>query len=466
MKNLSLKLVAGALTLVSLLTACGKNGDIAKDLEYDRDHEHEENFYLAAPEDAKLASDPLRKKLSYFFLVEQFEVGANGSMLAAIKSNPPGGVLFWNGNKADSSLLRDSITAYSKQAEAMQLKPLLFSTDYEGGALNKTPSGASIPGVQRFTKGFTSLAHPRWLGVSMKDYGTELCTLHGKIMSTELKAVGINYPLSVVSDLATQALTSLRAISKDPVDTSKCVTAILEQFITTKDLIFVTKHFPGLGMTRGDTHEGTVTSTITDKSTLDAHLKPFEDLMSFSKSQGVPGLLSVMTTHAKFIAWDKDHVTTESPKIVTGLLRGQLNFSGLAVSDAMWMGEYGTMKSAQLMPVYLNAFLSGLDMLMIPGARFSEAVTYFRKVYDGNLSADEKDALTKRTGMTWEETHDKFIERINQSLRVHDLARGGIKAPHTYVSSRVPTELTTESRARYNKILSDISSRGNPLPKN
>jgi beta-glucosidase-like glycosyl hydrolase len=464
MCKFNLSFLGMVLSATYLLTAC--SGNSPKDLETDRDHEQDPDFYMASLEDQNVSKDPFRKKLSYFFLVEQFNVGANGSMLNALRNNPPGGILFWNGNSADAAAVRESVRAYSRQAEVLKLKPLLFSTDYEGGALRQTPSGSLIPGVQRFTKGFTSLAHPRWLGASMETYGTELCGLHGKIMARELKAVGINYPLSVVSDLATQTLTSVRAISKNPEEVSLCITKIFEQFIKTKDLIFVTKHFPGLGLTKGDTHNGTVTAPTTDERILSAHLKPFLNLMSFARANDVEGLLSVMTTHAKFLAYDKDHVTTESSKIVTDLLKTKMNFGGLVVSDAMWMGEYGHMKSARLMPVYVNSFLSGIDLLMIPGSRFAESVNYFRKVYDGNLSADEKAALTDRTGMNWQKTHEKFVARVSQSLIAHDLSRGAVKAPHTYVQSETPSSLTSAERTRYNEILSQLSKSGNSLKKN
>ncbi|HEY8272778.1 MAG TPA: glycoside hydrolase family 3 N-terminal domain-containing protein [Pseudobdellovibrionaceae bacterium] len=464
MNKLKLSFLGFILSAIYLLTAC--TGNLAKDLETDRDHEKDSDFYLAAVEDQNASPDLIRKKLSYFFLVEQFNVGINGSMLAAIKSNPPGGILFWNGNNADATLLRESVRAYSQQAEASNLNPLLFSTDYEGGALHQSPNGTKTPGVQRFTKGFSSLAHPRWLGISMKEYGTELCILHGKIISQELKSVGINYPLSVVSDLATQTLTFARAISKNPEETSLCITKIFEQFIKTKDIIFVTKHFPGLGLTKGDTHEGTVTATTTDEEILSAHLKPFADLIRFSKSNAAEKLLSIMTTHAKFLAYDGDHVTTEAPKIVTELLKKKMSFEGLVVSDAMWMGEYGKMKSMQLMSVYLNSFLSGIDLLMIPGVRFAESVNYFRKVYDGSLTAEEKEALTDRTGLSWQETQEKFMARIAQSLNAHDTARSKIKAPHIYIQkSETPSNLTSADRARYNEILSQLSIHGNSLQK-
>jgi len=185
--------------------------------------------------------------------------------------------------------------------------------------------------------------------------------------------------------------------------------------------------------------------------------------MNFASANNADGLLSVMTTHAKFLAYDKDHVTTESSKIVTGLLKTKMNFGGLVVSDAMWMGEYGQMKSTTLMPVYLNTFLSGIDLLMIPGARFAESVNYFRKVFDGNLSSEEKARLIARTGLSWELTQEKFKARIKESLDAHNRARSNIKAPHTYVQNETPSNLTTTDRNRYNEILSQMYTHKNAL---
>jgi beta-glucosidase-like glycosyl hydrolase len=454
----ALKSVPMALALLCQLGLAACTAKSSDTLSFDRDHESEPGFYMAAVSD-QTPSDPLRQKLSQFFLVEQFNVGALPSMGSAIKSNPPGGILFWNGNKADSSLLRDSIRVYSRQAEAAGLEPLLFSTDYEGGGNPLTPAGTSIAGVQRFVKGFTHLAHPRWLGHSMSGYGQELCKLHGVIMARELKAVGINYPLSVVSDLATQALTSLRGVSKSPADVSRCLVEIMNQFTEVGDLIFVTKHFPGLGLTKGDTHEGTVVSTVKDPEILKLHLQPFLDLISLTKSTGHEGLLSIMTTHAKFMGYDPDHVTTESPKVVHDLLKTQLAFQGLVVSDAMWMGDYGTMDLRHLMPVYLNTFLSGLDLLMIPGMRFGSAVTYFRKVYDGNLTADEKTLLTERTHLSWEETHEKFLARVRESAATLSRARRSIQPAYKSQASALPTTLTENESRRYFEILGRLKGQ-------
>lgn len=447
-------LIHSLILIAVVLSSCVKQ---SKDLELDKNNEHHSDFYLVPETNPQASEDTQRQKLSSFFLVEQFSVNANQSMLLALKKNPPGGVLFWNGNAADSEKIKEAINAYSKQAQKFGVMTPLFSTDYEGGAYNKTPFNSSIPGVQRFSIGFTKLVHPRWLGESMKMFGLEMCQLHGKILAKELKAVGINYPLSVVSDLATQSLTLLRGISKDSKKVSECVVEIVKQFIKEDNIVFVTKHFPGIGLTRGDTHDGIVTSTELDPIKLNNHLKPFLDLINFSKQQEKEHILSIMTTHAMFKGYDSQNLTTESRAVITELLKEKLEFKGLTVSDAMWMGDYGYLASKELMPIYLKAFLSGIDLLMIPGNRFKESVGYFRKVYDRKLSKEEGEALENKMEMGVEEVYDLFEARVEEAIETHEQVRGKLKYPHEFIETKTPVELTEKEQARYFEILQALS---------
>lgn len=440
------------LSFIALSACVPKNNE----LDQDKKFETSSDYYLVPESNSGQQIDPIRQKLSYFFLVEQFNVGAHESMLTAIKKNPPGGILFWNGNGADSEMIKKAISVYSEQNLKSKVEPMLFSTDYEGGANNKTPFNSIVPGVQRFSKGFTKLLHPRWLGESIPSVGMEMCQLHGKILVKELKAVGINYPLSVVSDLATQNLTLLRGISKDPAKVSACIVEIVKQFLEEGDAIFVTKHFPGIGLTHGDTHDGVVVSDTLDEKKLKQHLKPFADLIHFSEDKNKNHLLSIMTTHAMFKGYDPNHLTTESKIIINDLLKGKMGFKGLTVSDAMWMGDYGHLKSDELMPIYAKAFLSGIDLLMIPGGRFKEAVIYFRKVYDQKLTISEVEALEEKMDMSIEEIYENFKERVLESLELHHQVRSQLKYPHEYIKSEVPSEMTQKERTRYYEILNKI----------
>lgn len=118
-------LIHSLILIAVVLNSCVKQ---SKDLELDKNNEHHSDFYLVPETNPKASEDTQRQKLSSFFLVEQFSVKANQSMLLALKKNPPGGVLFWNGNAADSEKIKEAINAYSKQAQRIgSIKAELFN---------------------------------------------------------------------------------------------------------------------------------------------------------------------------------------------------------------------------------------------------------------------------------------------------------------------------------------------------
>jgi beta-glucosidase-like glycosyl hydrolase len=405
------------------------------------------------------ASDPLRNEIGRQFIVEHFEAATNDLMMQSIVSQRPAGFVFWNSNKADGVQLREVIRAYAaKAASTGSRKGLLFSTDYEGGGLSFTPNANNTAGIQRFKKGMTGLAHPAWLEKSMPQYGTELCKLHGQIMAKELSSVGINYPLTMVSDLS-NGLFLLRSVSKNPATVSACLQAAMDAFFENGHVIFVTKHFPGLGQTRGDTHEGTVVSRATTMEEESLHLKPFIDLINNSKAKGQPELLSILASHAEVPLFDPSHLTTESPKILRGILRQKLGFGALIVSDAMWMGDYEPLGLTQMLPIYLNSFNSGMDILMIKGVHFAGAVSFFRQVYDNEVSPDLQSAIETRTGLTFAQARAQFIARLKESSQRLDLVVAKVGDPRAVMGRGAPRDETTQARARYDQILLSIDTR-------
>lgn len=392
-----------------------------------------------------------------FFLVEQPSVELNTVWSKITPTTSPGGLVFWNTSKANYTQLRASIAYYSKIAQQHGEDPWLFSIDYEGGGLNQTPNGKHIPGVQRFVKGFTPLAHPAWLGVSIKKYGTELCELHGTLMGREMAAVGVNYPLTVVADLAYR-LFSYRGISTNPEKVSLCMKAFLEGLASAESVIAVTKHFPGLGQTVGDTHDGVSVSQAKTMAEFHQHLAPFADLIQFANNNRLENRLSILSSHGLFPLVDAVNLTTESQKLLTQVLVGELKFQGIRVSDAMWMGDYGKLKGPDLSAVYVNAFLAGTDLLMIPGARFPMAVKAFEQLANGKMDLALQSSIEKRTHLPIQMVRERFLERAKESLERLHATQGSLKHAVDVIApaSVVPSELTRTERARYNEILGDL----------
>lgn len=451
-----------SLWLISLLvlSACGQHaGDF---------DETKEGFFVAAAIDgvdtSKLSSadQDLYHHAGLSMLVEQYTVQNLSTMRSAIRANPPAGVVFWNSSRVGAPELAAVTQAYAKEAKtaARSQPPLLFSTDYEGGGLSKAISGKTVPGVQRFTKGFTNLPHGQWLGDEIDKLGTtRLCELQGEIMGKELMAVGINYPLATISDLAGGLFVN-RGISKNPETIAKCLEKLTESFhrASGNNAIFVTKHFPGLGFTHGDTHEITVTSDRRGRE-FEQNLLPFKRVAQKHREWKKDHLLSIMVAHAQFTAYSPDRTSTESSTILNDVLKGSGSFvekdqkekyivkgvglNGFALSDAMWMGVYGyvhkmatlgkiddddsgkklkalksfltsngfysekqvnSLSQDDYQRVYnvlcLNAIISGMDILMVPNVQFARLVGFFRAGVVDKWSAEDKRVLTVRTGLS------------------------------------------------------------------
>lgn len=414
--------------------------------------------------DLEQTPHPHLKSLSRLLMVETSSAISNANLLKAMKSDPPGGIVFWNSSKAGASELSSTIKRYSEELERFDHKPILFSVDYEGGGLSKAPSGESIPGIQRFRNGFTDTAHGAWLGRSIPQFGMELCGLHGRIMGMELGAVGINYPLTLVADLQ-QNLFKTRGVSREATEVASCLSVFVEEMAKAGPVVAVTKHYPGLGQNVGDTHDVDSVSIAKSRAESDRHLLPFRELIAFANREGLERRLSIMTSHGKFPHYDDRNLTTESPTLLTKMLKDDFRFQGIRVSDAMWMGSYGNMDGVQLYAIYLNAIRSGLDLLMIPGNRFGGALRALRSVYLDEASAELKAAIEARSGLPYEEFRRAFLERVNDSLERIEATTRTLPYAHQAIhefqrkmgATASPRDATSRERARYNQILKSLA---------
>lgn len=425
----------------------------------------ETHTYVAAILDEK-SEDPEKLYIPQVFLMEHpsIEDSSTEPIKDAIKYNPPGGFVLWNSERNTASETREIIQEYSAlhQKTNSDIPPLLYSIDYEGGHLKNgitTTKGKRTGAIARIKSGLTPLAWGDWLGESL-DYfeDNRLCQLHGSLMAKELKSIGINYPLANVSDLAIYYFRR-RGISTNPLKVSECTKAILDSFALEKDIIFVTKHFPGLGSIKTDTHNGDSISSITTKEEMNNHLFPFRDLIVHSNTTKTSHNLSVMTGHGIYPALDPNVKTNESKKIKQDILIDKFGFQGISVTDAMWMGVYEKESWNNLKKIYLKTFLTGSDLLMIPGYRFKSSIIYFRSVYDGNLSEVEKEDITQFLEVeSFREVQKELKKRLALVKQRAYAVRSKIDYPANYLSEidQEPMELSRELRNSYYKLLVEL----------
>jgi beta-N-acetylhexosaminidase len=224
--------------------------------------------------------------------------------------------------------------------------PLLISTDQETGIVVRMgPPATQFPGNMAVAAG-RSAADSRTAAA---------------ITGAELRAVGINQNFGPVADVNVNPLNpviGVRSFSSDPQLTAEMTAAAVHGYQRDGKVIATAKHFPGHGDTETDSHTGIpeIDHTRAEWEEIDA--PPFEAAIA-------AGIDSIMTAHIVVPALDpsEDPATLSKP-IMTGILRQDLGYDGLVVTDSLGMAgvreKYGDAE------VPLRAIEAGVDQLLRP----------------------------------------------------------------------------------------------------
>jgi len=262
--------------------------------------------------------------------------------------------------------------------------PMLISVDHEGGR------------VQRFKKSFTRI--PEASAISDVD-SPRLTFEIGEIMGRELKAVGVNLNFAPVADINTNPKNPVigpRSFGADEETVTKQITAIVRGHLV-QGVQPCVKHFPGHGDTTVDSHFS-LPKVDTDLETMmEREFKPFTKAF---RSHCV----FVMTAHVICTKIDPDRPATLSSKVLTDILRKQLRYTGLIVSDDMEMKAITDHFGVEESPVL--AIEAGCDLLIYR----SEAAG--RKAYASVLKALESGKLSPEIVLTAE----KRIREIKKEV--------------------------------------------------
>ncbi len=253
--------------------------------------------------------------------------------------------------------------------------PILVGVDQEGGT------------VARLRNGFSESPGAMALGAGGdRQRGEDIAFMLG----CEMAAVGVNWNFAPVADIAHQSenpSVGTRSVGRDPRLASEMVVAQIHGF-QRSGVAATVKHFPGLGNTVVDTHDGPA-RVRGSLSCLYA-----EDLLPFRKAIAAD-VGCVMLTHVMYDELDSELPATLSPRIVDGLLRQELGYDGAVCTDCMEMkaitDAFGAGESAVL------ALLAGVDMVLFSHTRAAQ-----EEAYRALLHATETGRLS--------------AERINQSM--------------------------------------------------
>lgn len=249
-----------------------------------------------------------------------------------IAKNRIGGVLLLKGSKSE---FQKYVSNFKSKAAESNSIPLIFSADAEPSLINIKMSGVKKVDP---TNSISNIKESKESAIQISDI---------------LKEIGVNQNYAPVCDLSfNEEIIGNRSYGSN-IDN---VIELAGEFISetqNANIIATAKHFPGHGNVKGDSHKDLVFINGEMKE-----LRVFEEIIKNN-------VISVMVGHIAVnnnSEYDTDgKPSTLSGKIVTGLLKGKLKFSGLVVTDAMNMNGVNKFPSPSL-----NAIKAGCDMVIMP----------------------------------------------------------------------------------------------------
>ncbi len=218
--------------------------------------------------------------------------------------------------------------------------PMYISIDQEGGMVTRIFNEATF-----FPGNMTLCA------TNNEGFAYEM----GQKMSSELRALGLNMNLAPVLDVNVNPLNpviGVRSYSDDPVKVAKFGCNFIKG-LQENNVVATAKHFPGHGDTETDSHLDRAVVAHDLKRLNEVELVPFKEAIKND-------IDAIMTAHLSFNAIDKELPATLSKKVLTGLLREELGFKGLIITDSMEMKaikKYYTTEIGSLMAVKAGANL-------------------------------------------------------------------------------------------------------------
>ncbi len=335
----------------------------------------------------------LEQKVGQLLMVHFNGEELNEEARSLIQKGQIGGVIYYNwanGLTSPSQVqnLSNALQRFAK--EHPPHIPLFIATDQEGGV------------VARLEKGFTLFPGNKVLGLTKKPELTEECAF---AMGEEMHAVGINFNLAPVADINSNPLNrwkGMRSFGTTPEEVVLHTAAALKGF-KRAGIISCLKHFPGHGDASTDSHFDLPVVNRSKEELRRVELLPFIKLL--------PEADTVMTGHLLMPSLDPEHCATLSKKILHDLLRLELGYQGVVISDSLVM-EGVLKKTSSVSESTIQAFEAGCDILLLGGRLLVGSKQGFELDLNAILTIREDLVNAIKSGRISEERLNASVQKI------------------------------------------------------
>lgn len=297
----------------------------------------------------------------------------------ALNEYPVGGLVYLSANLQTKQQVQDMLKGVQKMSMDRVGLPLFLCLDEEGGTVARVASNPEL--------GVTDVGNMSEIGASgdVNQAGQA-----GEAIGTYLSELGFNVDFAPIADVLGDPdyeLLKYRSFGSDPQLVSDMALA-LRRGLEHHSVQSVYKHFPGHGFASGDSHEGYVQVTKSLSELKATDLVPYQNAIK-------DGLSWIMVGHISLPnATNEELPASLSPEIITKLLREEMGYDGIVITDAMEMGAIAENYSSTEASV--KAIEAGCDMILMPGDFRAAYEAVLEAIKSGRISQERLDASLTR----------------------------------------------------------------------
>lgn len=291
-----------------------------------------------------------------------------------------GGVILFDRNMESPEQVKQLTS--DLQAQSNEKVPLFIGIDEEGGDVVRMAEKLTPPPSQKEIGATGDIEQAKTWAIKT---------------AKSLKDMGINVNFAPVADVGSNDKRSYSTDANTVIDFVRAATKGYQQ----ENIIYSLKHFPGIGKGKVDSHIDSSSIDVAKEVLMTEDILPFKTIIDESD----PNDYFILVSHLKYLALDEEYPASLSSKIMTDLLRNELGYKGIIITDDMEMGAVANHNDFRSIGV--NAVKAGADIVLV-----CHEYEHQQEVYLGLLDAVNNGEISQ-------ERIDESIKRIIKVKLLH-----------------------------------------------
>lgn len=340
----------------------------------------QQNLTIDEKVDQIVASMSQTEKLGQMVMIGIQGTKVDDDSLYMLHQFHMGGVILFDRNMKSPEQVKQLTS--DLQAQSNEKVPLFIGIDEEGGDVVRMAEKLTPPPSQKEIGATGDIEQAKTWAIKT---------------AKSLKEMGINVNFAPVADVGSNDKRSYSTDTNTVIDFVRAATKGYQQ----ENIIYSLKHFPGIGKGRVDSHVDSSSIDVTKEILMAEDIIPFKTIID----ENGPNDYFILVSHLKYPALDEEYPASLSSKIMTDLLRNELGYKGIIITDDMEMGAVANHNDFRSIGV--NAVKAGADIVLV-----CHEYEHQQEVYLGLLDA-------VNSGEISQERIDESVKRIIKVKLLH-----------------------------------------------